>query len=267
MCTVSFVPGLTDGGYVLVTNRDESPRRGPAEPPSIVERSGRRICAPRDSDAGGTWISVDDRGRTLCLLNGDGARRVPVDPGVPSRGLLVFELAASDDPASLWPGLQRRQRAGRLHQQPFRLLQATPGTAGAPAGLMNVAWDGNELQRQVVSGPYLETSSGLEPEAVRRFRRDRFERLLEEVAGDPGQLLPSRSSRLLDWHRSHDPDVPEGDHRSVCMHRPEAHTVSRTAVEVRGEEVEMRYQPGPPCQQGEETVLRMRRVTPGETHG
>ncbi|MBI4909752.1 MAG: hypothetical protein HY820_39405, partial [Acidobacteria bacterium] len=57
-------------GYQVLCNRDEKKTRRKALPPVVNTRQGVRYIAPADGDHGGTWIAVNDRGLTLCLLNG-----------------------------------------------------------------------------------------------------------------------------------------------------------------------------------------------------
>lgn len=91
MCTVSI---LRSGGKAMLTmNRDESKFRGPETPPSFVQApGGSRIMAPRDSDAGGTWIGVNAHGVAACVLNvyGDGIDITPT-PGKQTRGRIVID--------------------------------------------------------------------------------------------------------------------------------------------------------------------------------
>ena len=57
---------------------------------------------------------------------------------------------------------------------------------------------------------------------------------------------------LLGFHAGHRPEAPDGDAYSVCMHREDARTVSRTLVVVGPREAVMRYHAGWPCQPAEE---------------
>jgi hypothetical protein len=60
-----------------------------------------------------------------------------------------------------------------------------------------------------------------------------------------GQLGSLRSLRQL--HRSH---APKRGPFSICMHRPDAATVSYTEVAVSGKRATMRYKSGPCCCNG-----------------
>ena len=53
---------------VVAANRDEYLDR-PASGLAIFESGGRRIVAPRDLRAGGTWLGLNDRGMFAALTN------------------------------------------------------------------------------------------------------------------------------------------------------------------------------------------------------
>jgi len=262
MCTVTFVAGLPGGGYVLTTNRDERPTRGRAHPPRIERLGGRRVALPRDADAGGTWIAVDEHGTCLCLLNGDrAAPGVVHDPRAPSRGLLVIDLLERARPEAIPPDLQRRWTRPGPRENPFVLLVVRPGRDGARARLVRHAWDGRTL-RSTARGPRdLDTSSGVDPERVRALRRDAFARLVPQRPGGPGASVapgevPRLRARLVAFHTGHEPGHAAGDAYSPCMHREDASTVSMSRVEVVDGRVSLTYRDGQPCRARAETTCR-----------
>ena len=85
MCTASWL--IEADGYELFCNRDESKMRQPAAPPALRERLSVKFLAPADGDFGGSWISVNEFGLSLCLLNFYPAVTQHASPT--SRGLLV----------------------------------------------------------------------------------------------------------------------------------------------------------------------------------
>jgi hypothetical protein len=100
-----------------------------------VECGGVRYVAPTDPDGGGSWLSANEFGVSLCLLNGEskfepaGSRR--------SRGLLIRELAWAPcaDECALWTKqLDLKQFA------PFSLVILVPGRSAILA-----QWDGRAL--------------------------------------------------------------------------------------------------------------------------
>lgn len=239
MCTVTFLP-LPQGGYLLGTNRDESPTRGPALPPGVSHLAGRALLFPTDTDAGGTWIAVDEDGRSLCVLNGD---RPPAaaPPARPlSRGLLLLQLMAAPDADDVHAELQRRAAAGALACKPFQLLVATPGT---PSRITSLTWDGATLTSSDHGDAALFVSSSFEPDAVLSRRAVAFAPLAQLPRSDPAALRAAQSA----FHRGHAPGLDEGDAYSVCMHRPDAHSRSFTTVEVADGRVTMSHVGGQPC--------------------
>lgn len=265
MCTVSFLPGLPCGGYVLATNRDESPRRRPALPPFATELGGRLVLAPRDGDAGGTWVGVDERGLALTVLNGDGPAAAPAPADPVSRGLLVLELLERRTPREVLDELQRRAAAGALRFKPFKLLAVAPGEGVAPARLWRGDWDGARLQVSEHDGPQCVTSSGVQPAEVQHRRGAEFARLVERVrpslrANASEEEVDALVAAVHALHASHEAGAPGGDAYSVCMHRAEARTVSSTVIVAGCEAVEMNYLAGWPCQDGELQVMELARA-------
>lgn len=227
MCTVTWLP--TRDGYELRMNRDELRTRAVALPPAIHERDGVRYVAPRDVDGGGTWIAANEAGVSVCLLNGPDAGDGPL-PGRVSRGLLVERLAGSTsvvDVRSHLSGARLRDFA------PFTLLALEPLWAAFVAH-----WNGRSLvvdSAATASEPL--TSSSVDRDAVVAFRTAIFREVVRSARG-------LRSGALEEFHRGHG---PERGHRSVCMHRPDASTVSYTRVTVTGDAVCVHYEDGPPC--------------------
>ena len=251
MCTVSFLP-LPSGGYLLGTNRDESPRRGPGRPPAVLTLDdGTQVLAPTDSDAGGTWVAVDAQGRSLCLLNGDRPAAVPTgDP--PSRGLLILDFARDPDPEAILGTLRERLRDGGLGYKAFKLIVALPGQGGASARCVRVAWDGKDgLELLERSGSQVIVSNSFDPVGVEASRGAAFEQLASRAPTESDELARAQAA----WHASHAEGEPDGGTRSICMHRPEAASVSFTAVAVDECAVTMTHVAGQPCRGGAPTVV------------
>jgi hypothetical protein len=226
MCTVSWVHQVD--GYHLLCNRDEKRTRGVALAPQVLTCGGVRFIAPVDSDAGGTWLSANEFGVSVCLLNG-----VPGSPSSParrSRGLLVRDLAwaSSAGECSSWlMQLDLRSLA------PFSLVILEPGQSA-----MLAQWDGIELTVDPAGDDHMPlTSSSYDPEAVRRSRLNDFARC---VGG--GRSFDPAS--LYWFHKSHG---AAPDAHSTCMHRDDAETVSLSWVIVSQRSIRFSYSPGSPC--------------------
>lgn len=222
MCTASWL--IHPDGFELFFNRDESRRRGPAAAPERLELGGVRLLAPRDADAGGTWLGVNEHGLALGLLNGRDIGPVPAAPR--SRGLLVRELLSARDGEELRARLEAQ--ALERHRA-FLLTLLEPGREPCL-----FAWDGARLEAGPARAPLC--SSSLDPGQARRER----ERLYGRLVG-PG--APGREA-LERFHASHEPARGPW---SPCMHREDARTVSASQVRVDRRTVALRYAGGPPC--------------------
>ena len=187
-------------GHGVFFNRDEKKTRGPAEPP-VWRAEG--FLAPRDLDGGGAWLTVNRQGLILGLLN---RWSDSTTPSLRSRGLLVWELAALPDVASLAGSLEDRPLACHA---PFTLVALDEREEA------RWDWDGRLLKRSVAVAPV--TSSSWRPEDVIPARERAFARL--ERRGDPVEL-----------ERYHSGGRPTPF--NVRMLRPDAQTWSRSRIEV-----------------------------------
>jgi hypothetical protein len=245
MCTATWTR-RPDSGYEFLFNRDELLTRAEAEPPRAPRsptdrRDGVRWLAPTDGDFGGTWISVNEAGLALGLLNGFRPADDEAPPGLRSRGLLVSDLASS-------PGLleveARLAAADLARHRSFRLLALAPG---APALLAE--WDRERLVLdRTADGRRPVVSSSFRESAVGEARRREYVRVTGEAPGEPAV------DDLLRYHRS----APGGPSAlTVAMRRPDAETRSFTRIRVGPAEVELRYAPGLPRAGAPETALRL----------
>ncbi len=227
MCTISFVP--KPRGFYLAMNRDEKFTRSTALPPAIVDLADRRAIFPREPE-GGTWIAANDAGVCLALINWHRIECEPVGSMI-SRGPVVRKLAGKSSIREIAAALAALP-LNRL--RPFRLIAIIP----SEQRVTEWRWDRNRLfahKRAWERRHWF--SSGLdEPKA--ELERGRV--------CDYAQR--QRSIGSLSWlrrlHRSHS---PERGPFSICMHRPDAATVSYTEVAVSKRRATMRYKSGPCC--------------------
>jgi hypothetical protein len=225
MCTVSWSPA--PGGYQLFFNRDERRSRLPGLAPRLEEEGGTKFLAPRDADAGGTWVAVNQHGLTVGLLNLYQAAAAMPKPGRISRGLLVRALASS---RSLEEAARLLSRQDLADYSPFTLVAAAP-----PLEVLTYAWDGRNAGKWLPATPPV-VSSGHDVVGATASRTELF-----ACFGLAGRLT---WQDLHDFHRSHQ---PEKGAYSPCMHRADAKTVSLTAILVGPERVRLAYAPGSPC--------------------
>jgi len=233
------------GGYTLAMNRDELRTRAPAAPPSRRELGEVPALLPTDGEAGGSWISVNAFAHCLALLNRweDG----PSDPGEEfvSRGLLLVALAAEPDAGGVEAALRGRPLA---RYRPFTLASVTPDRTPRL-----FEWNGRELTTAEPAAPgLLRASSGYDQEAAERVRGQLF----REAALRPGGLTPEL---LVELHRSH---LPERGPLSICMHRPEAVTVSFALITASDSAVTFRYVDGAPGESDRAVELSLPHADP-----
>ncbi len=229
MCTVSWsaAPGGA-GGYRLLFNRDEQRTREAASAPAHSPGGGTAFLAPRDGQAGGSWLAVNELGVAVGLLNHYAAEAGgrPAD-GARSRGLLVLELASCPSVA----GFDARVAAAdaTADYRPFLIFAIDPVS---PLSLWR--WDGGRLGRIAAPRSCFLTTSSFETEAV-LAERQRHRDALGDTPGD---------AELRHLHEQHDPDRPA---HSIRMRRPDAQTVSYSEIEVPGGggEIHFLYRPEP----------------------
>jgi hypothetical protein len=236
MCTVTW---QYDGSALeLFDNRDERRRRAPAEPPRIHRHGKRPFIAPVDGDFGGTWISANDRGLVLCLLNRYLEEGREDRQDYVSRGLLVRDLAMEESPESLARDLEFRDLEV---YRPFSLLVARPDHEP-----MLWVWNGERLHTEKAVMPLISSPRAAEVLALRS-------KVLQEMQGT---WEGSESELLLAFHRGHQPFKGPA---SVCMHHPLAKTVSFTRVRIDDHRVSMHYVPGSPCEDAPPQRIEMMR--------
>ena len=238
MCTATW--SRTGDGLDLLFNRDERTTRRPARGPSVRELDGVRCIMPADGDFGGTWISVNQRGVALCLLNRyqDAAEAAS---GEVSRGLLMLGLAPS---RSLDEVVARLERERLARFAPFTVAALEPSRAALLA-----EWTGKRLTLSYDADDRVPlVSSGVDQDGVARERA----RLLAEMRRGTRDGV----DLLEQFHRSHE---PERGALSPCMHRDDASTVSFSRVQVRTDYVEFVYRAAPPCVEGDDQMVRLAR--------
>lgn len=219
-------------------NRDELYSRGQALPPQQRTKNGLRLIAPIDSNAGGTWISVNELGITNCLLNhypralrNSGAPEPGGKRSTRSRGEIPLRAAAAATIAEVTSILQSLELSS---YRPFLLFSIDPGGAKR----LHV-WDGigSIVVEESPSAPI--TTSSFDSEAVVARRTATYREL---VAGEASEEC------LREYHRSH---LPERGPYSVCVHRSDGGTRSLTTVTVDTGVVALAHRGGPPCEKGD----------------
>ena len=229
-------------------NRDEKRNRFAALPPEIVEFENHRAIFPLEP-AGGTWISVNDAGVCLALINWHRIERQPKNDTL-SRGLVVKELAGKSTAEEIATAVKKLP-VRKL--RPFRLIAIVPRARRVIEcrwNLQRLAIRNHEWQRQHWF------SSSFDERWAERVRAKICASFVAG-GGDPGRRETSRHDRRagldaagysIKWlrrlHRSH---APKRGPFSICMHRSDANTVSYSEIAVSNGRAMMRYKPGSAC--------------------
>lgn len=227
MCTVTVWPGGRD--LHLWFNRDEQRSRPVALPPQ-EHPAGDSFpwLAPLDPAGGGTWLAVNAAGLCLGLLNAYSPAFADPGPGGPSRGLIIPGLIGAPTPAAAALLLEARGLGGF---RPFHLFAVDRSGRGWLA-----TWDGMNLLRQPLPGlPWFFTTSSFRTEEVEKSRHDAFlQARARSLAGHPSPTA------IEAWHRA--TGFP-GSAETICMVRPDAHTVSISWIQMGPAGAEWRYAP------------------------
>lgn len=227
MCTITFSPRR--GGYALAMNRDEKLTRVAGLPPRSWKLDGRTGVSPVEP-GDGTWISLNDTGAALALINWYAIGKLVKGRNV-SRGEVVTAAGVAHMPGLVSEALARLPL---LKINPFRLIGIFP----AVNEIAEWRWDLQRLDyRQHDWALKQWISSGFDEPKAQRIRGRTFREAKQLKA-------PAHLDWLRRLHRSH---LPESGPFSTCMHREDAATVSYTEIVVSSSEAVMRYHAGSPC--------------------
>lgn len=219
MCTVTFV--RREKGYVLTSNRDEDCRRN-AFPPRKHEHLGRTLLFPKDPQAEGSWIASRADGTSICLLNGAFEKHERRPPYRISRGKLLLNALANDQPGDV---LSTENLQGL---EPFTAILIVPGM---DASLYR--WDGNAIFEEMVAQELLLSSATLYDQQERQKRKTAFHAFLQKN-------YQPHADALLGFHQSTYTDVKENDF--LMKRGPYLRTLSTTQVIFSaGEKLRMRH--------------------------
>ena len=230
MCTlIVFHHCFADAELVIAANRDEYLDR-PAEPPALRLWHGRRVLAPRDARARGTWLGANDAGVFAGITNRpspspDASRR--------SRGLLVADALAASSAS---------EAAARLAQlpsrayNPFNLL-----VCDARDAFVVVYEEKAELSR-LSAGPHV-IGNG-DPDSRRLPKVARLLGEAEEIAqGSAEEALAALEGTCAAHGSSGAPLL------ATCIHAGAYGTRSSTLMRRgrRPDQDVFRFSDGPPC--------------------
>lgn len=240
MCTLTVAwQTFPDYPVVAAANRDESYGRS-SEPPGRYEPG---IVAPRDAEAGGTWIGHTDDGLFVGLTN----RWVEGLASERSRGLLVRDCLRAENAEAAARRVERAVETDAYDG--FNLLAADSGAA------ILLEWDGRLAVRTIDPGVHVLGNVGIDGEWYRPPQRPdagperghAARRLRDHLRPEPGESP-------LDWLDRAGEAL--GDHEfGVCVHDDGFGTVSSSLIALRADgTARYDYADGPPCETAYERV-------------
>lgn len=228
MCTLSWIDD--NKGYQLLFNRDEQRARSTAIAPYQQIIDNIRVIMPIDPAGNGSWISVNEFGLSLCLLNYYQGHKCS-NTRLKSRGQLLKLLSPLPSISDVRTYLQQTD----LTQfPPFTLVSFCRYDALYQPVTTHLIffWNGLDLSFPNLDCPI--SSSSVDSDNVMQLRRQQH-RNITDVS----------TENLLAYHRSH---YPIKGHQSVCMHRSDAKTVSFSQIAVNATTITFSYQAGSPCE-------------------
>ncbi|WP_121823548.1 NRDE family protein [Halostella salina] len=236
MCTLTLAWRVFEDAPVAVAaNRDELVDR-PSEPPAAIE-DDPRVVAPRDAEAGGTWIGYNEHGLLVAVTN----RWVDADlAGDRSRGLLVRDALRHGSAEAAARFVERE--AGDHEFDGFNLL-----LADADAALL-FEWDGSLRFSRLDPGVHVVVNVGADgrfdvpdarPEAGGE-QADNARRVRTALTPEPGETAAAWLDRAGDVL---------GDHEyGVCVHGDGFGTRSSSLIAIGADGARYRFADGPPCE-------------------
>ena len=242
MCTLVFAwQVFPDSPVVAAANRDEALDR-PSVSPEIFG-DGPRVLAPRDEEAGGTWIGVNDRDVFVAITN----RWTDEDRvGDRSRGLLVrdcLEQPSAEDAVRL----VERELDERTYEG-FNLVVADPNAA------LLVEAAGSVAVRNFDPGVHVVGNTGADGRyAIPERRREHAEQQAENIDRLRTALTPEPGERGGAWLDRAAAAISDHEY-GVCIHGDGFGTRSSSLVSIGEGGVSYRYADGPPCETDYHTV-------------
>ncbi len=229
MCTLILLWRAVDHyDVVLGMNRDESSTR-PSEPPTLIEGTPP-IVAPRDRQAGGTWVGASGNGLFAALSN----RRGRVSASARSRGLLLLDALRTPTIPAADLLLQRETREREYNF--FNIL------VGTRRDLRFFRYDGQVSVSRGREGLNVFTNEGGNAEGD-----PKDETVRNLLAKAPTRTVNDAIRTFQSTLRMH----ASGGGVSLCNHAVGGGTVSSTILAISnadpGENV-LLYADGAPCQ-------------------
>lgn len=186
MCTVTYIPETAGRGFILTSNRDEKSFR-PTVPPEIYSMESTKVCFPKDTKAGGSWIAINDKGRLCCLLNGAHVAHLKKHYHTRSRGTVLTGIVTT--PLHVTEYFNSEDLSA---VEPFTII-VLEQEKGQVNEMFEFVWDGNKkhVREPDPLKPDLWSSVTLYSAENRKHRKEWFSNFLESHNGSltPGKVF------------------------------------------------------------------------------
>jgi hypothetical protein len=220
MCTVTYIP--SGEKKFLTSNRDEKTFRKKALPPQIYLHDEVHLIYPKDGDAGGTWIALNENGNVAVLLNGGFEKHISKPPYKKSRGLVFLEIIKSGSPVKYFKDV------ALFNIEPFTVVIIEKNK------FIECRWTGdNKFCKELnAQQPHIWSSTTLYDRDTRNRRERWFRQWLDKK-------LSTEQKDILQFHQF----AGEGDKDNhLVMTRGEIYrTVSITSIELENKIRRMCY--------------------------
>jgi uncharacterized protein with NRDE domain len=234
VCTLTLAWQVFEGAPVAVAaNRDESLERESLPPRRFRERP--LIVAPRDAEAGGTWIGYNEFGVFAGITNRWGDAELV---GERSRGLLVADVLEAESAAEAATVVET-ETAAREYEG-FYLVVADEAAACC------YEWNGDLTRTDFAPGVHVVVNVAVDDDArVPSLRADAARAQARNGQAVRQELAAGSDETVDDWLDRAGSVL--GDHEyGVCIHGDGYGTRSSSLIAL-GERSRHAFAPGPPC--------------------
>nr|WP_299389466.1 NRDE family protein [Allomuricauda sp.] len=191
MCTVSYI--ARKNGSFITSNRDEHISRPIALQPAEELINGVKILFPKDPKAGGTWFALNEFGAVGVLLNGAFKNHRRKLPYAKSRGLILLDIMASENPVN------------SLYQMEFTGIEPFTLVLFHQKKLMEFRWDGAQHYSKELESDqdYIWSSVTLYDKDAIQHRETLFDAFVKAHKTVTG-------SQIMDFHSNNHEDYQNG---------------------------------------------------------
>jgi uncharacterized protein with NRDE domain len=229
-----------DAPVTVAANRDEADGR-PSSPPAVRDGPVRYV-APRDEQAGGTWMGYNESGLFVGITN----RWTELIGGGRSRGLLVQDALGHETAEDAARFVEREVETGGYN--PFHLV-----VADATAAII-ISWDGRLTVRNFDPGVHAVVNVGWDGNYfVPEQRPDVGVQQAEDTDRVRAALRPEPGESAREWADRAGAVLGDSEF-GRCIHGDGFGTQSSSLLRLGSEGAVFEYADGKPCETAYESV-------------